>query len=135
MKKFLLCGLAAAALLAAAPIESAVAGVGVLTVVNNTQYPFVRFYARNLMTGNLQTAWMEGVAARPIFPGEVRTFYFDTEGTCANWNFEVDRPFNHMTKVLGVPVCGLVWTWTINPGGVDNFDGPWNGWGTTWSTQ
>jgi len=96
----------AAAMLAITTASSAIAGE--LTVVNGSSYPFIRFYARNNTYNELWSGPMEN---NPIYPGESRTFYFPTRGSCGNWNIEVDTAPNFMTKFWNVSVCGgAVWT-------------------------
>jgi len=96
----------AAAILMVATAGSAIAGE--LTVVNDSSYPFIRFYARNNTFNEL---WSGPMESNPIYPGESRTFNFNTRGSCNDWNIEVDSAPNIMTKFWGVSVCGgAVWT-------------------------
>lgn len=96
----------AVAIFAISTASSAIAGE--LMVVNDSSYPFIRFYARNNAFNELWTGPMEN---NPIYPGESRTFYFNTRGSCSDWNIEVDTAPNIMTKFWNVSVCGgVVWT-------------------------
>lgn len=115
MKKWLL-GAAALAMFAAVPTVNALAGE--LTVVNNTEFRMIRVYARNNANNEL---WSKNLKNEPLFPGERRTFYFNTRGACGDWNVEVDRAPNHMTKSWGASVCGGA-IWYIDYSNLDNAD-------------
>ena len=108
MKKLLLAGVAATSLFVGTLLPT-IANAGEVTVVNRSSVPLVRFYARNLAYNEL---WNKRFEDNPIYPGNSRTFYFNTSGACGSWNLEVDHWPNHMTKAWDVDICGGA-RWTI----------------------
>lgn len=101
---------------------------GEITVTNESGHRLVRFYARNNNDpDNLRHRYFE---ANPIDDGDSRTFHVPTGGDCRDWNIEVDRPPNHVTKLMSISLCGSH-EWTVDEDNLDNSDGSWNNWGNS----